>query len=557
MIPGEIMPAPGDIELNAGCEAFAVDVANTGDRPIQVGSHYHFAETNAALVFDRVRARGCRLAIPAGTAVRFEPGQHRTVLLTPYRGARIVYGFTGAVMGSARPAGRGEPAMKLDRRAYAQMYGPTTGDRVRLADTELVLEVERDLTIYGEEVKFGGGKVIRDGMGQSQRRAAECADTVITNALVLDWWGIVKCDLALKNGRIACLGKAGNPDVQPGVDIVIGAGTEIIAGEGHDRHRRRHRLAHPFHLPAADRRCARVGRHHDARRRHGSGDGDVRDDVHARAVAPAAHARSGRRVPHESRLSRQGQRKPAAAARRADRGRRDRAQAARGLGHDARRDRRRPARCRCARRAGGDPHRHAQRVRLRRDDARGDRGPHDPHLSHRRRGRRSRAGHHPRLRRAQRPAVVDQSHAPLHRQHDRRASRHADGVPSPRPGHSRGHRLRRIAHPPRDHRRRGHPARSRRVLDALVRLAGDGPRRRGDHPDLADRAQDEAAARGAAGGRRAQRQLPRASLHRQVHDQSRDRARHRARSGIGRTGQAGGSRALEAGVLRRQALRWC
>jgi len=122
--------------------------------------------------------------------------------------------------------------MRIDRRAYAEMYGPTVGDRVRLADTDLIVEVERDLTVYGEEVKFGGGKVIRDGMGQSQRVSADCADTVITNALVIDWWGIVKCDLAIKDGKIAKLGKAGNPDIQPGVDIVIGAATEIIAGEG-------------------------------------------------------------------------------------------------------------------------------------------------------------------------------------------------------------------------------------------------------------------------------------------------------------------------------------
>ena len=120
----------------------------------------------------------------------------------------------------------------IDRRAYAEMYGPTTGDRVRLGDTELIIEVERDHTIYGEEVKFGGGKVIRDGMGQSQRVADEVVDTVITNALIVDHWGIVKADIGLKDGRIAGIGKAGNPDVQPGVDIVIGAGTEIIAGEG-------------------------------------------------------------------------------------------------------------------------------------------------------------------------------------------------------------------------------------------------------------------------------------------------------------------------------------
>jgi urease subunit alpha len=121
---------------------------------------------------------------------------------------------------------------RIERRAYAEMYGPTTGDRVRLADTELFIEVERDHTIYGEEVKFGGGKVIRDGMGQGQRGAQHVADTVITNALIVDHWGIVKADIGLKDGRIAGIGKAGNPDVQPGVDIVIGAGTEIIAGEG-------------------------------------------------------------------------------------------------------------------------------------------------------------------------------------------------------------------------------------------------------------------------------------------------------------------------------------
>ncbi|MGS0622837.1 urease subunit alpha [Ralstonia sp. VS2407] len=122
--------------------------------------------------------------------------------------------------------------LKIDRRAYAEMFGPTTGDRVRLADTDLIVEVERDFTIYGEEVKFGGGKVIRDGMGQSQRESKDCADTVITNALIIDHWGIVKADIGLKHGRISAIGKAGNPDIQPGVTIVIGPGTEIIAGEG-------------------------------------------------------------------------------------------------------------------------------------------------------------------------------------------------------------------------------------------------------------------------------------------------------------------------------------
>jgi urease. Metallo peptidase. MEROPS family M38 len=115
---------------------------------------------------------------------------------------------------------------RIDRSAYAEMYGPTTGDKVRLADTELFLEVEDDRTVYGDEVKFGGGKVIRDGMGQSQCLAAEVVDTVITNALIVDHWGIIKADIGIKDGLIAGIGKAGNPDTQAGVDIVIGPGTE-------------------------------------------------------------------------------------------------------------------------------------------------------------------------------------------------------------------------------------------------------------------------------------------------------------------------------------------
>jgi urease subunit alpha len=122
--------------------------------------------------------------------------------------------------------------MKISRQAYADMFGPTVGDKVRLADTELWIEVEKDFTTYGEEVKFGGGKVIRDGMGQGQLCAADVVDTLITNALIIDHWGIVKADVGLKDGRIAAIGKAGNPDIQPDVTIAIGAGTEVIAGEG-------------------------------------------------------------------------------------------------------------------------------------------------------------------------------------------------------------------------------------------------------------------------------------------------------------------------------------
>ena len=121
---------------------------------------------------------------------------------------------------------------RITRENYASLYGPTKGDRIRLADTELVIEVEEDRTVYGEEVTFGGGKVIRDGMGQGQRNATEVVDLVITNAVILDHWGIVKADVGVKDGRIVAIGKAGNPDIQPGVDIIIGPGTDVIAGEG-------------------------------------------------------------------------------------------------------------------------------------------------------------------------------------------------------------------------------------------------------------------------------------------------------------------------------------
>src|SRR5471030_907783 len=237
MKPGEILPAKGELELNKGSNPIHIEVSNTGDRPIQVGSHYHFFETNDALKFDRKRAKGMRLDIAAGTAVRFEPGQSRTVRLTPYLGARESHGFQAKVSGKLGPIVKVGPSnegpTRISRAAYAGMFGPTTGDKVRLADTDLFIEVEKDHTVYGEEVKFGGGKVIRDGMGQSQvTRAKGAVDTVITNALIIDHWGIVKADVGLRDGRIVGIGKAGNPDIQPDVTIIIGPGTEVIAGEG-------------------------------------------------------------------------------------------------------------------------------------------------------------------------------------------------------------------------------------------------------------------------------------------------------------------------------------
>ena len=201
------------------------------------------------------------------------------MVLVAYAGRRHVYGFQGAVMGPLDA----ETMSQLDRRAYAEMYGPTTGDRVRLADTDLWAEVEDDRTIYGEEVRFGGGKVIRDGMGQSQAGRAEAVDTVITNALIVDHWGIVKADIGLKDGRIERIGKAGNPDTQPGVDIVIGPGTEVIAGEGRIATAGGHRRPRPLHRAPTGRGRADVRHHDDAGRRHRPGDRHERDDLHARA----------------------------------------------------------------------------------------------------------------------------------------------------------------------------------------------------------------------------------------------------------------------------------
>ncbi len=187
MQPGECIAAEGDLELSPGRDRITVRVENTGDRPIQVGSHFHFADTNAALAFDRAAADGFRLDVPVGTGMRFEPGLARDV------------------------------------------------DLVRLGDTNLFISPTEDRTMGpggpGDEAVFGGGKVIRESMGQATHSGA---DLVITNVLVLDHWGVVKCDVGVRGGRIVALGKAGNPDTSDGVhpDLVIGPSTEILAGGG-------------------------------------------------------------------------------------------------------------------------------------------------------------------------------------------------------------------------------------------------------------------------------------------------------------------------------------
>lgn len=239
-----------------------VRVTNTGDRPIQVGSHYPFIEVNPALSFPRLLALGKHLDIAPGTAIRFEPGDSRSVTLVEIGGTRILAGgsnlATGPLDAFATPAARHALTRKirdagfadqdppdddvqldiqpfsLSREAYATLYGPTVGDSVRLGDSPLWIQVERDFTHHGDELKFGGGKVIRDGMGQAVGRTdAHTLDLVIINALILDSWGIVKADIGIRQGIIVGIGKAGNPAVMDGVDpnMVIGSCTEVIAAE--------------------------------------------------------------------------------------------------------------------------------------------------------------------------------------------------------------------------------------------------------------------------------------------------------------------------------------
>ncbi len=303
----------------------------------------------------------------------------------------------------------------MSRAVYADMFGPTTGDRVRLADTDLIIEVEKDFCTYGEEVKFGGGKVIRDGMGQSQitnragrgrHRHHQCADPRPLGHRQSRRRPQGRQDLRHRQGR-----QSGHPARRHHHHRARHRGDRR---RRQDPHRRRLRHPHPFHLPAAGRRSADVGRHLDARRRHRPGARHVRHHLHARPVPPRAHDPGGGRFSRQSRLRRQGQCVAPGGARGNDQGRRLRAEAARGLGHDAGGDRLLPVGRRRLRHPGDDPHRHAQRIRLRRGHHQGVQGPHHSRLPHRRRRRRPRARHHQGRRTEERAAVVDQSDAALY-----------------------------------------------------------------------------------------------------------------------------------------------
>jgi urease subunit alpha len=239
VVPGELVLSEEPVVLGPHIGAELV-IRNTGDRPVQVGSHYHLAAANPALEMDRAAATGMRLAIPAGTSVRFEPGIERVVRVVPLGGARVVPGLR---LDAPDPAGADLPPVSggrwtVQRSRYAKLFGPTEGDRVRLADTDLLVEITEDRCRGpqgGDEVVFGGGKVIRESMGQARTtRANGAPDLVITGAVVLDHWGVVKADVGVRDGRIVGLGKAGNPDIMDGINpaLVIGPGTEVIAGNG-------------------------------------------------------------------------------------------------------------------------------------------------------------------------------------------------------------------------------------------------------------------------------------------------------------------------------------
>ena len=250
IIPGEIITPDEDQNLFEGADVVELEAVNTGDRDIQVRSHAHFFETNRALHFDRAAAWGRKLDVPAGAGVRFEPGIPKLVRLVPIQGLRVVVGQAGLVNGALDAPGARDAALAraqserisrsivmvaISRRAYAELYGPTKGDLVRLGDTSLLAEIEHDYTVPGHELVVGAGKTLRDseGINARMRYSDKALDIVIQNATIIDAeLGIVKADIGIRDGRIVGIGKAGNPDVMPSVhpDLIVGHTTTGISG---------------------------------------------------------------------------------------------------------------------------------------------------------------------------------------------------------------------------------------------------------------------------------------------------------------------------------------
>lgn len=416
--PGAVVTLKTHVECNRGRRRVRLRVTSRGDRPIQVGSHYHFTETNPQLDFDRSKAYGYRLDIAAGTSVRFEPGDTKTVTLVEIAGNRIIQGGNGIAKGVVSASRKDEivaklqqagfahtpqpdadsslsaEGFKMSRAAYAAMFGPTTGDVVRLGMTDLWIKVEKDFTVYGDECKFGGGKTLREGMGQATGRPdSRTLDLVVTNALIVDWTGIYKADIGVKDGLIVGIGKAGNPDVMEGVTpgMVVGSCTDVIAGEGKiitaggiDSH------IHFICPQQADEAIASgittmlgggTGPRSVFLSIFGPAQGPffwrltytdlgsqcwhICDDMHSRRKLHAPDASGMRQHPGQHRYHRQGQRQRSESPARASYCRRVRAQAPRRLGQHARGHRRLPQRVRRDGRAVPNPHGHAQRVRIR------------------------------------------------------------------------------------------------------------------------------------------------------------------------------------------------
>ena len=414
--------------------------------------------------------------------------------------------------------------VRISRADYAAIYGPTAGDQIRLGDTDLWIEIEQDLTFGGEESVFGGGKSIRESMNQSEVTRAEGAlDTVITNAVILDHWGIVRADVGIRDGRIVGIGRSGNPAIADGVDpaLVIGVSTDVISGEGKiltaggfDSHV--HFLSPSQITEALAAGLTTLG---------GGGTGPVGgvqgDHRHARRLAPEADPPLAGRVPGQPAAAGQGQHGVGRRVRGAGARRARAATSCTRTGGPRRPPSTRP----CAGRRSGVCRSPCTPTRSTRPgfvastiDAIAGRSISAFHVEG------AGGGHAPDILTiagsAERAARLDQPDAPAHRQHRRRAPRHAHGLPPPQPGGARGPGVRRVPHPGDDHRRRRSSARPGRDLDHLLRRAGDGPDRRGDHPHLAGRARHEGRAR-RAGGRTSGRQLPGPPLRGEVHDQSR------------------------------------
>ena len=539
--PGAMVYADGDIELNAGRKLIELSVVNSGDRPIQVGSHYHFIETNAALVFDRAASYAMRLNVPAGSSVRFEPGDAKTVTLVEIAGNkrvlsgnRLVNGYATEarkeeVMGrvvaggfghspSASPPAAGKPLM-LTRAEYGAMFGPTTGDMVKLGDTGLLAKVEADYTVYGDECKFGGGKVLREGMGQSSYAGAgEALDLVITNALIIDAMvGIVKADIGIKGNRIVGIGKAGNPDVMEGVTpgMVTGVTTEALAGEkmivtagALDTH------VHFICPQLIEEALLASG----VTTLYGGGTGPNHGTL-ATTITPAPSQvqmmlQSTDVFPMNFGFSSKGNTSDPS-----------------GMYE-----------CLEAGAAGFKLHEdwgttpssidaclsfaeeHDVQVTIHTDTL-NESGFVDDSIAaikgrsiHTYHSEGAGGGHAPDIIKiCSEPMVLPSSTNPTRPFTVNTVDEHLDMlmVCHHRQEHPRGRRLCRVAHPRRDDRCGGYPARHGRDLDHGVRLAGDGPRGRARHAHVADGRQDEEAARHAAGGRR-RRQHARQALRRQV-----------------------------------------